>query len=108
MKKISRRKAIGSAASFLAAVGLARQARAESRPVEERAAPRHGAVPVRTMTLDEFLDLDESEVDRVLSHMDCENFSCCHEKVKTETGIWIPELVPVFEKLDALGAHPGS
>ena len=42
----------------------------------------------------------------ILARMDCSNFSMCHEKIREESGIWIPELVPVFEKLDALRANP--
>lgn len=31
----------------------------------------------------------------------CKSFSDCHPKVRELTGVWIEELVPVFQKLDA-------
>ncbi|MHC5012454.1 MAG: hypothetical protein ACYTG6_16175, partial [Planctomycetota bacterium] len=49
--------------------------------------------PVREMTLAEFNALEGPDIDRVLSKVDCTSLSCCHEKVRDEMGIWIPELV---------------
>jgi hypothetical protein len=33
--------------------------------------------------------------------MNCKSFDDCHPKVRELTGIWIEELVPIFQKLDA-------
>lgn len=33
---------------------------------------------------------------------DCPTFSDCHVRVREETGLWIEELAPVFQKLDAV------
>ena len=30
----------------------------------------------------------------------------CHKKIRAETGIWIPELDPIFKKLDKLLGLP--
>ena len=92
MGAYSRREVIGSVAvAALAGAGIA-------------ATPgklRKGA-PIKTLTLEQFksMGLPESSVS-VLARMDCSNFSRCHEDMRREHGIWIPELVPVFAKLDA-------
>lgn len=31
----------------------------------------------------------------------CRTFSECHVRVREQTGLWIEDLVPVFQKLDA-------
>lgn len=30
----------------------------------------------------------------------------CHRRIRAETGIWIPELVPIFKKLDRVLGLP--
>lgn len=93
MSKYSRRQVIGSvAAAAIAGTGIA-----AARPGKS---PKGAAV--KTMTLEEFqsMGLPESAVS-VLARMDCSNFSKCHEDMRRKHGIWIPELVPVFAKLDA-------
>ncbi|HEX8903231.1 MAG TPA: hypothetical protein VF771_00155 [Longimicrobiaceae bacterium] len=37
----------------------------------------------------------------LLSRFNGGTFMQCHQRIYAETGIWIPELVPVFQKLDA-------
>ena len=108
MKRVSRRDMLGSAAaSVVAGIGLVKGGGTAfggttSAPPSPTQASTGRQPPLRTMTLEEFRALDQQEVDRVLSMMDCPTFACCHERVREETGIWIPELVPVFDKLDAL------
>ena len=96
MPEITRRTAMGTmAASLLVKPTVGRGADASpsaggTRPVQ------------RTMTLEEFRSMDPEAVEQVLSHLTCESFMKCHECVREETGVWIPELVPVFEKLDTM------
>lgn len=33
-------------------------------------------------------------------------FDACHRRIRKDTGLWIPELVPVFKKLDKLLGLP--
>ncbi len=43
----------------------------------------------------------------VLSQLNGGTFMECHKLIAAETGVWIEELVPVFQKLDAaLAARP--
>ena len=37
----------------------------------------------------------------LLSRLNGGTFMECHQKIYAQTGIWIDELVPVFQKLDA-------
>jgi hypothetical protein len=112
MKELSRRKMLGSAAASVAVgIGLVKSGALAETAIAAATSTRAGGgtrPPLRTMTLDEFNALEQPEVDRVLSMLDCQTFSCCHEKVREETGIWIPELVPVFGKLDALRSSAGA
>ena len=95
MAEITRRTAIGTLAATLLAKPAA--SRAETRPVQNGSRPAR-----RTMTLEEFRSMEPESAERVLSHLTCESFMKCHECVREETGVWVPELVPVFEKLDAM------
>lgn len=56
------------------------------------------------MTLDDFLAMDMPGEKDLTERLDCQTFTKCHDKMRAQHGIWIPELVPVFEKLDALRA----
>ena len=40
-------------------------------------------------------------VEAILSRLTGGSFMKCHQLIYEQTGIWIPELVPVFQKLDA-------
>jgi len=64
-------------------------------------------VSKKNLTLNEFIDVPMPEAWAKLRKVDsklfrnCKNFSDCHIQVQKETGMWIEELVPVFQKLDA-------
>jgi hypothetical protein len=54
------------------------------------------------MTVKDFLARDESaEIQALVGKFNGGSFMCCHTQIFAETGIWIEELVPVFQKLDA-------
>jgi hypothetical protein len=54
------------------------------------------------LSLKEFLGRDESaEVKALIGTFNGGSFMCCHTQIFLETGIWIDELVPVFQRLDA-------
>jgi hypothetical protein len=63
---------------------------------------------LQSMKLDEFKAFPMPEVwESLLTgrktevFKDCRSFTECHIRVREETGLWIEELVPVFDKLDA-------
>lgn len=57
---------------------------------------------VRKMSLEEFqATKDTPAVEALISQLNGGSFMQCHTAFFAETGIWIPELVPVFQKLDA-------
>ena len=64
-------------------------------------------VSKRNLSLDEFISTPSPEAWTKLQAVNknlfknCKNFSECHIQVRAETGIWIEELAPVFQKLDA-------
>jgi hypothetical protein len=64
----------------------------------------------KNLTLDEFRasaipDVWEATLGKVQGGV----FMDCHRAIRAATGIWIEELVPVFQKYDALLAfHKGS
>ncbi len=54
------------------------------------------------ITLEQFLSREESaEIKALVGKFNSGAFMCCHTQIFAETGIWIEELVPVFQKLDA-------
>ena len=56
----------------------------------------------QNLSLEEFLGKEEqSELQNVLGMINGGSFMCCHQQIYESTGIWIEELVPVFQKLDA-------
>jgi hypothetical protein len=56
----------------------------------------------RKLTLDEFLgEKGPSEVEELVGKFNGGAFMCCHTQIFAETGIWIEELVPAFQRLDA-------
>jgi hypothetical protein len=67
------------------------------------------APKVRKIHLDE---LDKyklpREVKKLLNRdaLNGKGFDACHRRIRKETGIWIPELGPVFKKLDKLLGLP--
>jgi hypothetical protein len=56
----------------------------------------------RKITIKDFLAREDSaEVRALANSFNGGSFMCCHTQIFAETGIWIEELVPVFQKLDA-------
>lgn len=57
----------------------------------------------RSMSLEEFMKTAGSEeVKNLTARITGGTYSGCHTAFFEATGIWIPELVPVFQKLDAM------
>jgi hypothetical protein len=53
-------------------------------------------------TIEQFLAHEESpQVKALVGKFNGGAFMCCHTQYFAETGIWIEELVPVFQKIDA-------
>ncbi|MEA3278140.1 MAG: hypothetical protein U9Q81_23205 [Pseudomonadota bacterium] len=70
--------------------------------------PEESTTTLHTMPLEDFkaFPMPEAWESLVIGKKadlfkDCRSFSECHIRVRQETGLWIEELVPVFEKLDA-------
>ena len=56
----------------------------------------------RKLTLEEFLgERGPSDVEEMVNKFNGGAFTCCHVQIFAETGIWIEELVPAFQRLDA-------
>jgi hypothetical protein len=62
----------------------------------------------RRMTLSDFLASEQAPSVKVGRRFNGGAFMCCHRLIFAETGIWIEELVPVFQKLDATLAVSGQ
>jgi hypothetical protein len=60
--------------------------------------------PTKKMTIQDLLTqkLKDHDIERVLGKLNAGAFGDCHTQIHKETGVWIPELVPVFERLDAM------
>ena len=100
MDKISRRAALGSVAAT-ALVALESKVGAEIPQPNSRQPGR----PVKPMTLEEFRQMDAPVgVEDLFRQVEGHTFMKCHKEMEEKHGIWIPELVPVFEKLDAMRA----
>jgi hypothetical protein len=57
----------------------------------------------RRLNLEEFQREPLPEgVEALLSQFNAGSFMACHKAVFEATGIWVDELVPVFERLDAI------
>lgn len=62
----------------------------------------------RQMSLEEFMaEAGGEEINRLLPRLNGGTYSACHVAFYEATGIWIPELVPVFAKLDAMSVLRG-
>jgi hypothetical protein len=60
------------------------------------------AAEVRRMSIQDFVDREDApEVRDLIGRFNSGSFMECHTAIFAETGIWIDELVPVFQKLDA-------
>lgn len=56
----------------------------------------------RKITLDQFLARKESpEIAALIGKFNGGAFMCCHTHIFAQTGVWIEDLVPVFQRLDA-------
>jgi hypothetical protein len=57
----------------------------------------------KNLTLDEFRATPQPDVwEALLGKVQGGIFMDCHKAVREATGIWVEELVPVFQKYDAL------
>ena len=57
---------------------------------------------VKKISLTEFKDMkDTPAVEKIIGSLNGGRFMECHTAFYAATGLWIPELVPVFQKLDA-------
>lgn len=57
----------------------------------------------RELTLEEFLKTeDDVAVQKLMSRFNGGTYMSCHVAFYEATGIWIPELVPIFQKMDAM------
>ena len=62
-----------------------------------------GRRPLKRLSLEEFKARKEpADFQAVLSKINGGRFMECHQLIFEATGVWIPELVPVFQKLDAM------
>ena len=60
---------------------------------------------VKRITLDEFMEQPlPTGASRLLSNFNGGSFMECHQKIFAEYGIWVEELVPVFQRFDAMVA----
>lgn len=56
----------------------------------------------RKLSIKEFQATRQSQaIEAVLKNLNGGTFMDCHTKFFEATGIWIPELVPIFQRLDA-------
>jgi len=54
------------------------------------------------LSIKDFLAREEpAEIRSLIGKFNGGAFMCCHTHIFAETGVWIEELVPVFQKLDA-------
>lgn len=57
----------------------------------------------KKMTLDEFMkSAGDKDVNNIFKRVNGGTFMACHVAFYEATGIWIPELESVFQKLDAM------
>lgn len=102
MQNISRRTALGSVAAT-ALTGLSSKAEAKSANPQKSSA--NGRQPVRSMTLEEFQQMETPiDANDLFHQIEGHSFSMCHKDMRDVHGIWIPELVPIFEKMDSMRA----
>lgn len=61
------------------------------------------SMPAKKMTLDAFLKTaGTSDLNKIFPQITGGSYSECHTAFFEQTGIWIPELVPIFQKMDAM------
>ena len=65
-----------------------------------------GGTPARrNLTLEEFRAAPHPEIWEALGTVQRGVFMDCHLAIRAATGIWVEELVPVFQKYDAILQH---
>ncbi|MEJ0025744.1 MAG: hypothetical protein WDN01_06935 [Rhizomicrobium sp.] len=85
-------KALGAGALAVATAGVAGAGPAEAATFGR----------ARNMKLSEFLAQKLSpDIEAVLSKLNGGSLMDCHRRFYEATGIWFPELTPVFERMDA-------
>ena len=103
LPSISRRNLLGTSLSSTAALiaGTASAARIGTGDQKFKTTGE------KSMTLEEFRSLNgEGSVARLMGSMDCDLLASCHKGMKEKEGVWIPELVPMFDEIDRR-THPG-
>ena len=61
------------------------------------------SLPTKKTTIEALLKHKLSpQIEAVLGELQQGTFGDCHTNIFEKTGVFIPELVPVFEKLDAM------
>ena len=104
--KISRRKLLGASLGSSAAIVAGTAGTAATASAGEIEREKFKTTAKESMTLEEFRTLNgEGSVARLIGSMDCDLLAMCHKRMKAEEGIWIPELVPLFNEIDAR-THP--
>ena len=104
MSQLSRRKVIGGslATTLGLAAGNTSTKAAAAGPEDASDDPPLRSKGGEPMSLREFQALNgPGAVSRLMGQMECETLSGCHRDMKKKHGIWIPELVPFFEEIDA-------
>ena len=102
MAEISRRTALRSVAAT-ALVGLT--APLAAQVPKSHSGQKKTKHPVKPMSLDEFRQCKgPPAAEKLFNPAEGHTFMACHIDMREKHGIWIPELVPVFEKMDAMRA----
>ena len=98
MSQVSRRKILGASLGSTAALVAGKSAAASKSHNQPVTFKTTGA---ESMSLEEFRTLNgPGSVARLIGEMDCDLLASCHKDMKKNGGVWIPELVPVFQKID--------
>lgn len=58
---------------------------------------------LQRLSLEDFKARKETPaIEALMGQLNGGTFMECHQRIFEQTGIWVPELVPVFQKLDAM------
>lgn len=59
--------------------------------------------PLKKLSLEKFKSsrIVPHQVESLLGQFNGGSFMKCHQLIREQYGVWIPELVPVFQRLDA-------
>ena len=106
MPDLSRRNVLGASLSSTAALVAGTAAAASKSNHRPSSQKNFKSTGEDSMSLEEFRTLNgPGSVGRLIGEMDCDLLASCHKDMKKRHGVWIPELVPVFNQIDA-GALP--